>query len=285
VTDRTQLGAVSCEACEAMCLDAVDETLTTAEQAVFDRHIAGCMACSEQLAEARRGAAWMEMLKGHRPEPPAGMLQRILAQTSEAEVSRAFPRHEAMPAPRLDVVPVAGRGATLWHWIGSTFAFDAAQAHFQPRMAMTAAMAFFSIALTLNLGGVRLADLRPAAIHRGIADVRASAVRSFQNMRVVYQFESRVNALRDDDRDLGGPFNGSESKDAPKQETPGVINPAPQQDAPQQDEKPKAKDIPNGTSEVILPSLQRVSSDNVSSNRDAQQIAPDAQAPRMQRGA
>ena len=44
----------------------------------------------------------------------------------------------------------------------------------EPRLLMTAAMAFFSIALTLNLTGVRLSSLR-------IAGLRPTAVRSFPN--------------------------------------------------------------------------------------------------------
>jgi hypothetical protein len=75
---------------------------------------------------------------------------------------------------------------------------------FQPRFAMTAAMAFFSIALTLNLTGVRLRDLRasnftPSALKRTVADVDASATRMFQNNRAVYQVESRLSELRSDD--------------------------------------------------------------------------------------
>jgi subtilisin-like proprotein convertase family protein len=65
-------------------------------------------------------------------------------------------------------------------------------------------MAFFSIALTLNLTGVRLRDLRasnftPSALKRSVADVDASATRMFQNNRAVYQVESRLNELRSDD--------------------------------------------------------------------------------------
>lgn len=85
-----------------------------------------------------------------------------------------------------------------------------------PRLAMTAAMAFFSIALTLNMTGVhlrdvRLADLEPAHLQRAAATAQASAVRSFQNLRVVYQVESRVSELR---RDPGweGRFAGELSR-------------------------------------------------------------------------
>jgi hypothetical protein len=75
---------------------------------------------------------------------------------------------------------------------------------------MTAAMAFFSIALTLNLTGVRLRDLRasnftPSALKRTVADMDASATRTFQNNRAVYQVESRLSELRNDDENDSSP--------------------------------------------------------------------------------
>ena len=74
----------------------------------------------------------------------------------------------------------------------------------QPRLAMTVAMAFFSIALTLNLIGVRLRDLRTgnlslSVLKRTVADADASAARLFQNNRAVYQMESQLNELRSED--------------------------------------------------------------------------------------
>jgi hypothetical protein len=278
VTDRTQSG-FSCEACEGMCLDAVDGTLTAAEQEVFDRHVAGCVACAEEFSAAKRGAAWMEMLKEQRPEPSERLLQRILAQTSEA-------------APMLVVHPayvpeaVARPSAGLWRRLAGAVSFDAAQSHFQPRMAMTAAMAFFSIALTLNLSGVRLSDMRPGAIQRGIADARASATRSFQNMKVVYQVESRVNELRGDDNDdPGGPFVKG---DGDKDRNSGKSFVAPEQQAPArqpspEDEKSKDRQVtPGGRGELVMPGprLERISDGN-----DEPETAADAHAPRLQKGA
>lgn len=292
--DQTKISG-GCEAYEAMCLDAVDGTLTATEQAALDRHIAGsgeiagCVGCAEQMAEARLGAAWMEMLKQHRPEPPAGMLQRILAHTSEAEMSLVFPR-VGVPTPAFKVVPVMGFRERMLGKLAATFSFDAAHSHFQPRMAMTAAMAFFSIALTLNLSGIRLTDLRPGTIQRTVADAKASATRSFQSMKVVYKVESRVDELRNGDRALGGLFSDSgdsSRNDAPKQQTPAA-KPAPEGGKPEQ--KPS---VPKGSSELRLPGaqLERVSSRQPSNGerqptrRIEERIAPDADAPRVQRGA
>ena len=280
MTDQTQYAGMGCEACEAMCLDAVDGTLTAADQAMFDRHVTGCVECAEQFSEAKRGAAWMEMLKEHRPEPSPGLMQRILAQTSEAEMSRVFPRFGVVPTPRFAVVPQRGFQEKLWDRIEAAFTFDTSQSHFQPRMAMTAAMAFFSIALTLNLSGIRLTDLRPGTIQRTVAEARASAARQFQSIKVVYQVESRVNELRDGDRDPGGLFGGS---DAPKQQAPAVA-PGTQHQKPQ----PKPQ-TPNGTSELMAPGtprLQRVASDEKDSNgRNEEETAADADALRTEKGA
>lgn len=224
---------LGCETFEAMCLDAVDGTLTAAEQAVFDRHIASCTSCAEQLAEAQRGAAWMDVLKTHKPEPPSGMLQRIIARTSESEMARVFPRFGEVPTPSFNVVPAVGKRERLSNWFEKTF-FNPNVGSFQPRMAMTAAMAFFSLALTMNLSGMRFTDLRPSALHRTVSDAQASAARQIQSLRVVNQLESRVNELRDDEADR------------PKSSA-----------KPKKDEHDKQQDKTDskheGTSEVVMP--------------------------------
>ena len=71
----------------------------------------------------------------------------------------------------------------------------------QPRLAMTAAMAFFSVGLTLNLTGVHLnqlraADLKPASLRRSFYQANAHVVRYYDNLRVVYELESRVRDLQ-----------------------------------------------------------------------------------------
>jgi len=206
--------SVACTVCEAMLPEAVDGMLSEAEQAAFDKHVAGCVECARELAEAKRGAAWLSMLKSQAPEPPAGLLAKILAETTGA--IQHHPSPAVAPAAFVPVrrpfVPLAAkphRGfADQWSglrklWDGF-IAADSSRAIFQPRLAMTAAMAFFSIALTLNLTGVRLRDLRasnftPSALKRTVADMDASATRKFQNNRAVYQVESRLSELHNED--------------------------------------------------------------------------------------
>jgi anti-sigma factor RsiW len=183
-----------------MCPDAVDGTLTAAEQRVFERHVAHCPNCARELAEARRGAAWLGMLKGHTPEPPAALLAKILAETTGTEdAANAMP--EFVRALPVRAVAPAWALTSVLRKVVDVFRIETRRANFQPRMAMTAAMAFVSIALTLNLTGVKLKNLRasdftPSGVRRNVVEASASAARNFQNMRVVYQVESRVSELR-----------------------------------------------------------------------------------------
>jgi anti-sigma factor RsiW len=205
--------SAACAVCETMLPEAVDGMLSEAEQSAFDKHVAGCVECARELAEAKRGAAWLSMLKSQAPEPPAGLLAKILAETTgvvqpstvSAPVSSiptrqpAFVPAAAKPHPGFD-----GQWAAFRKVWSNLLPTENVRAIFQPRLAMTAAMAFFSIALTLNMTGVRLRDLRasnftPSALKRTVADMDASATRTFQNNRAVYQVESRLSELRNDD--------------------------------------------------------------------------------------
>ena len=89
---------------------------------------------------------------------------------------------------------------------------------------MTAAMAFFSISLLLNLAGIRLKDvryidLRPSAITTtasvGYHETTAKVVKYYDNIRLVYELESRMKALKDAANESNE--SGNPSKPQPKQ--------------------------------------------------------------------
>ena len=206
-----------CAQCEAMLADALDGTLAAADQAAFDLHMVGCESCSAMLADARRGAAWMEMLKSPRPEPPTALLDRILAETSGINSTVASPATQALSTripntllgrPSLAPAshPAAAYGSTkilpFRSRIAAAFRLHSiGQTLLQPRLAMTAAMAFFSLALTLNLTGIRLSDIhasdfKPSSILRSAYQAKARVVRYSDNLRVVYELESRVRDLQ-----------------------------------------------------------------------------------------
>jgi hypothetical protein len=219
-----------------MLADAIDGTLSAADQAIFDRHIATCDVCSGMFADAQRGAALLSMLKTHRPEPSATLLERILAQTSTPPAMQAVspvraladavshPAAAQLTAFPGNVVPFPARSARPFNLR------DLGRTMLQPRLAMTAAMAFFSIALTLNLTGVHLnelkaSDLKPANLERNLSDANARAVRYYENLRVVYELESRVRDLQrdnDDNSPSSAPSGGSQpaQQNPPKQSRP-----------------------------------------------------------------
>ena len=231
-----------CAQCEAMLTDALDGPLSAADQATFDLHMVGCPACSAMLADAQRGVAWMELLKSPRPEPPASLIERILAQTSNPPA----PAIILGPTDRLRVptphIPntLLGRPALVpaaaMHAPTNLLPFRARFTHglrsightmLQPRLAMTAAMAFFSIALTMNLTGVHLSnlrasDLKPSSILRSCYETKARVVRFSDNLRVVYELESRVRDLQRSSDD-----SSSTSTPAPQnpQASPATQNP------------------------------------------------------------
>lgn len=249
-------GGRDCLACEAMLIDALDGALAAEDQTAFDAHIATCTTCSAMLADAQRGAAWLSMLKSPRPEPPTDMVARILAQTSGAQAAEAaaFGVVQPLVAGTLSspgsVVGMPARGSFRQR----NFSLVAMkQMMMQPRLAMTAAMAFFSITLTLNLTGVkltefRMADLKPSNLRRGFYEANASVIRHYDNLRVVYEMESRV-------RDL--------TKSSDEAQTAKPVQKDEKNNDEQKEQKKPAK--PQGSSHLSMPiggSLQQVSANS-----------------------
>lgn len=261
MADFNQFGSVKpgqgsnpqlCAQCEAMLSDALDGTLSAADRATFDLHMAGCPTCATMLADAQRGAAWMEMLKSPRPEPPTTLLERIIAQTSAKDAALANPpivlgsndrlrTPNTIPSKPIPVIPSATQPVFASNVIPFRTRIaqgfrSLGQTMLQPRLAMTAAMAFFSIALTLNLTGIRITDLRasdfkPSSIMRSAYEAKARVVRYSDNLRVVYELESRVRDLQRSSDD-----NGSSTTPAP-QNSPAAGQQSPNQNQ-DQNQKP-----------------------------------------------
>ena len=230
-----------CVHCEELLADAVDDLLSPADRVFFDRHLATCAHCTQAFADASRGAAWLDMLKSPRPEPSAQLLERILMRTTgaqdlgsqardtvpysaslpgytPADVATAIPLEPGYavpprPAATPNVLPFVPRAPRFMP------AFN--RLLFEPRLAMTAAMAFFSIALTLNLTGVRLnqlkaEDLQPSHLRRSYYEAQASVARHYEGLRVVQTVEARVDDLRQNKQDdRTGPETGLPGRSEP----------------------------------------------------------------------
>ena len=71
----------------------------------------------------------------------------------------------------------------------------------QPRFVMSFGMAFFSVSICLSLAGIRLSDLRtanlrPSAIKRNYYETSGRVVKYYENIRFVYEMESRVREFK-----------------------------------------------------------------------------------------
>jgi hypothetical protein len=197
----------NCEQWESLLADALDGLLKPEDEAAFAAHRLVCPACTEEFEAARRGREWLVFLAPE-PELPAGLLDKILAQTGPGQMAgfgvaatgdggvlpmlpQMAKRRDAMPA-----IPAWQRPG----FMGSVRRFA------EPRLLMTAAMALFSITLTLNMTGVRLGDVRISNL-RSIPSVARSfmerrltmastpIIRYYDNSRFIYQVQSTVREL------------------------------------------------------------------------------------------
>ena len=188
--------APACGQWEMLLADALDGLLKPDDETIFNAHLAACPACAALYEQARRGREWREFLSPE-PEVPAGLLDKILAHTGPGR----------MAGPRLataggNVIPIRPPSIPAWQRPGLV-----ARVHryAEPRLLMTAAMAFFSIAMTINLTGVRLSslrlsDLRPSMMRsymeRQLTMASTPIIRYYDNSRLAYEVQTTIRVLR-----------------------------------------------------------------------------------------
>jgi hypothetical protein len=175
---------MSCLEMEALLAEALDSTLTDTQLAAFEAHQLGCASCQSMVEEARAGMHWLKGLD--EAEPPRNLVHNILAQTIGA-----LPSEHAVPAPRPE-----GWAEKLKARLAPIFAPVAT-----PRFAMSFGMAFFSITMLLGIAGFHMSDLRhwdmsSKSVMKTYYDTEARIIRYYENMRLVYEIESRVHDLK-----------------------------------------------------------------------------------------
>jgi len=179
---------MQCGEFETLLNEALDETLTGAKLESFQTHGRLCSVCGPLLAEADAGRRWLKSLA--EVEPPSNLVGNILIATT----GRASARTQAQRG-------TAGSWKdALSRWLGPIFtpAFAVAR---QPRFAMSFGMAFFSLSITLSMAGVKMSDvrninLRPSAIKRSYYETSGRVVKYYENIRFVYEIESRVREFK-----------------------------------------------------------------------------------------
>lgn len=176
---------MQCTEFDVLLTDALDGVLSGPKLVRFNLHKSGCPACSEMFSEAEAGMNFLKAL----PEldPPAGFAERVLLATSGIQAkAQAETPQSWMERMRNFISP---KFRPVWTTV------------MQPRFAMSFGMAFFSITLVLNVIGVKVtslktADLRPSAIVRNYYETTGRLVKYYENIRFVYELETRVRALQ-----------------------------------------------------------------------------------------
>jgi hypothetical protein len=210
----------ACGEWEMLLADALDGLLKPEDEAVFNAHRAVCPACSALYEEARRGREWLEFLSPE-PEVPAGLFDKILAHTGPGRV--AGPR---LASAGGKVIPFRPVSVPAWQRPGL---LARVQRFAEPRLLMTAAMAFFSIAMTLNITGVRLSSLRlsdltPSTMRsymeRQLSMASTPIIRYYDNSRLAYEVQTTMRELRQT-TGVGEQGEGNENRQKQQDLTPG----------------------------------------------------------------
>jgi hypothetical protein len=180
-----------CSDFDGLLSDALDGVLTGPRLNAFQTHARSCSACGPLLAEVEAGRNWLKGLT--EVEPPASLVTNILASTTGVDTQR------------LRVNVSAHQPQVTWLERLQAWASGAMQPIWgtvrQPRFAMSFGMAFFSLSVALSVLGVKPADLRqmslrPSAIRHTYYNTQARVVRYYENIRLVYEVESRVRELK-----------------------------------------------------------------------------------------
>jgi len=192
---------MKCAEFDSRLADALDGIMSGKELEAFRAHAEACSDCGPLFTQAESGMNWLKSLA--EVEPPANLVHNVLAKTSVIDPAMA---------PTIAAVRLQGSWLARARQWASPVLTPALNFMGQPRLAMTAAMAFFSISLLMNLAGMRLSDLknvdlRPSAITTNASlrynQTTAKVVKYYENIRFVYELESRMKELKKDSGDSG----------------------------------------------------------------------------------
>jgi hypothetical protein len=179
---------MQCSEFDALLSQAIDGTLSGERLTAFEAHARECKNCGPLLQEAEAGRSWLKSLK--EVEPPDDLVTNILVRTTG-----------------IDTVRLGQRQRVTTSWIdrvrdwGAALVLPVVAVARQPRFAMSFGMAFFTLSVGLSLGGVKLSDLRhvdlrPSAIRRTYYETSGRVVKYYENIRFVYEIESRVRQFK-----------------------------------------------------------------------------------------
>ena len=236
--DHTSNG-MQCNEFDLLLADALDGVLTGSGLDRFQAHARVCKACGPLLAEAEAGRNWLKGLT--EVEPPVSLVANILASTTGVDTQRLRATVRS-PQPQI----------SWWERVQASLLEPIWVTVRQPRFAMSFGMAFFALSVGLTVAGVKPADLRqislrPSAIRHTYYNTQARVVRYYENVRIVYEVESRVREIK---RNVAPAEPGlRESRPAKQKED--------KNDTTQQPEQKQERNYSQSDSHLILASAHR----------------------------
>src|ERR1043166_7355628 len=201
---------MDCSEFEALLADALDNAMPAGIRTAFDEHGRSCEVCGPMLAEALEG---MVMVRGLAElEPPKNLVHNILAATSRKEATAEQIAAEA------ELGWIERLRRSLGPQVGGLL---------HSRFAMSFAMAFFSLSITLTLAGVKITDVKnmvenPSLLRKnvvlGYTHVEAKVTSYYENLRLVYQVQAKVRELKKNTAPAEG--TGSENRQQNRKSAP-----------------------------------------------------------------
>jgi hypothetical protein len=249
-----------CSEFDALLSQAMDGTLAGERLVAFEAHGRECKLCGPLLQEAEAGRGWLKSLQ--EAEPPADLITNILLRTTLLDTARLHGRARPVTTSWMD--RVRDWGATLVSPVVSVAR--------QPRFAMSFGMAFFTLSVTLSLAGVKLGDLRhmdlrPSAIRRTYYETSGRVVKYYENIRFVYEIESRVREFKQATAPAEQPTqqqnnnNRDNNKDNEKDKsnTSGQPEPRQERNYSQEGNQPVVASLPHDPPVVSVTTYRRLS--------------------------
>ncbi len=177
---------MNCAEFESVLADYVDGTLSASQSAAVEQHSASCVACRQFLADVSAMAGLLERVED--VVPPAELINRIAFQAPHGRVRDGF-----------DVFGFWPQMKSKW-----------LEPLLQPRLAMGMAMTVLSFSMLARCTGtpvqhIQAQDLNPERIWANLEDralrTKDRLVKNYENLRVVYEIESRLNDVNPSEQD------------------------------------------------------------------------------------
>jgi hypothetical protein len=194
---------MNCAEFENLLADYVDASLADTQRRAVEEHTASCVACREFMRDVTGALAFLK--RADEVLPPPELVTRIAYQAPVGRTRQPF------------------ESEGIWSKVSAAWL----QPLLRPRFAMGMAMTILSFAMLQRCTGVQVqhiqpADLSPIRIWDGVEDkvmrVKDRAVKYYENIRLVYEIETRLKDLQEQ-QDMARDRNAEQA--SPQRSTKG----------------------------------------------------------------